>query len=79
MTLCDQCRRAERELWPIYGPDLCCKARSVANTPRVLMPQAYDAAITGLDEAQAAWVRDRAYALIAEEKARSEKVREGVA
>jgi hypothetical protein len=71
MTLCPHCQRAERELWPIYGPDLCCKARSVANTPPVLMPAAYDAAITGLDEAQAAWVRDRAYALIREAKGRA--------
>jgi hypothetical protein len=64
MTLCPQCQRAERELWPIYGPSLCCKARSVANTPRVLMSAAYDAAITGLDEAQAAWVRNRCYEIL---------------
>jgi len=33
------------------------------------MRAAYDAAIDGLDDAQVAWLRERAYALIAASKA----------
>lgn len=69
MTLCPDCERADRELWPVYGRGLCCRARMVADSPRVLMRAAYDAAIDGLDDAQVAWLRERAYALIAASKA----------
>jgi hypothetical protein len=64
MEICAECKASERQIWPIYTAGLCCRARSVANTPRVLMSAAYDAAITGLDEAQAAWVRNRCYEIL---------------
>jgi hypothetical protein len=34
MTLCDDCARATRDLWPIYVLSrLCCLARHIADTP----------------------------------------------
>lgn len=34
LTLCDDCQRAERELWPLYVLSrLCCLARHIAQTP----------------------------------------------
>ena len=69
MTLCPDCARAERELCSIYNDALCCRARRVAETPRTLMAAAYSAAIDGLSDADAAAVRDRAYAILRAKRA----------
>lgn len=72
MNLCPDCTRAERDPLHILGERFpCCYARRVANTPRPGMAAAYAGAIAGMDEATAAWVRDRAYQLIRAAKGRA--------
>lgn len=68
MTLCPDCVRAQLELCSVYNDALCCRARRVAETPRTLMAAAYNAAIEGLSDADAAAVRDRAYAILRAKK-----------
>lgn len=66
MELCNDCQTAERDpLHAVYNRgQLCCAARAVANTPRRLQRQAFDAVTSGLSPLEAHEVRCRAYALL---------------
>lgn len=66
MELCNDCQTAERDpLHAVYNRgQLCCAARAVANTPRRLQRQAFDAVTSGLSPLEAHEVRCRAYALM---------------
>ena len=69
MTLCPDCQTAERDpLHCVYTPQLCCKARAVAATPRRMQRQAFDAVTAGLEPLEAQAVRERAYAILASRK-----------
>lgn len=73
MTLCDDCLAAEADRFGIaqtWRDRPCCLAREVACHPRPRMAGAFKAATAGMDEALAAWVRDRAHELIRTAKAR---------
>ena len=71
MELCNDCQTAERDpLHAVYNRgQLCCAARAVANTPRRLQRQAFDAVTSGLSPLEAHEVRCRAYDIL---KARKE-------
>lgn len=69
-TLCPDCQRAARELWPVFGTGLCCKARAIAGTPRRLQRQAFDALTSGLSPLDAHAVRVRAHEIIRAQRGR---------
>ena len=65
MTLCPDCTLAERDpLHAVYTPQLCCKARAVAATPRAFQRQAFDAVTAGLGPLEAQYVRQRAHDIL---------------
>lgn len=66
MELCNDCQTAERDpLHAVYNRgQLCCAARAVANTPRRLQRQAFDAVTSSMSPLDAHAVRCRAYALM---------------
>lgn len=71
MELCGECKKAEVYAnHAIYTPALCCRARSLAGTPRRLQRQAFDAVTAGLSPQDAHAVRVRAHELIAARKQR---------
>lgn len=75
MELCNDCQTAERDpLHAVYNRgQLCCAARAVANTPRRLQRQAFDAVTSGLSPLEAHEVRCRAYALMGRDEPEMER------
>jgi hypothetical protein len=69
--LCEDCRTAEQRLWHVYGQGLCCRARTVADTPRSMQPAAFAAATSGMPEESVQAVRARAAELIRQARNRA--------
>lgn len=67
MTPCPDCLAAERDPHGIgvtHAGRLCCAARTIANAPRNLQRQWFDALTGELSPLDAQAVRERAHALI---------------
>lgn len=63
MDICSDCKQAETDRWHIgvtHAGRLCCRARTLAGTPRSLQRQAAAALTAGLSEADADAVKARA-------------------
>lgn len=75
MQLCSDCQLAERDpAHAVYNRgQLCCAARAVANTPRRLQRQAFDAVTSSMSPLDAHEVRCRAYALLDREPPEMER------